>query len=141
MPPADYGSGTDGDGNPVYQMDEYGNVIYPDAQPNLPELPPEPVSRFTRQGLDPAGQKLYDQLAQQKQLLGENASQLYRPTSFINDDEQLALMAANLARTGITDIYKVKQATVAKYLEKHFTLRKSFQFETEKAHLGSMVNL
>lgn len=26
----------------------------------------------------------------------------------------------------------------AKYLEKHFTLRKSFQFETEKAHLGSM---
>lgn len=26
----------------------------------------------------------------------------------------------------------------AKYLEKHFTLRKSFQYETEKAHLGSM---
>jgi sialic acid synthase SpsE len=26
----------------------------------------------------------------------------------------------------------------AKYLEKHFTLRKSFQFETEKAHLGAM---
>ncbi len=26
----------------------------------------------------------------------------------------------------------------ARYLEKHFTLRKSFQFETEKAHLGSM---
>lgn len=26
----------------------------------------------------------------------------------------------------------------ARYLEKHFTLRKSFQYETEKAHLGSM---
>lgn len=26
----------------------------------------------------------------------------------------------------------------AKYLEKHFTLRKSFQYEIEKAHLGSM---
>jgi sialic acid synthase SpsE len=26
----------------------------------------------------------------------------------------------------------------AKYLEKHYTLRKSFQYETEKAHLGSM---
>lgn len=26
----------------------------------------------------------------------------------------------------------------AKYLEKHFTLKHSFQFETEKAHLGSM---
>jgi sialic acid synthase SpsE len=26
----------------------------------------------------------------------------------------------------------------AKYLEKHFTLRKSFQFATEQAHLGSM---
>jgi pseudaminic acid synthase len=26
----------------------------------------------------------------------------------------------------------------ATYLEKHFTLRKSFQYETEKAHLGSM---
>jgi len=26
----------------------------------------------------------------------------------------------------------------AKYLEKHFTLRKSFQYETEKAHLGAM---
>jgi hypothetical protein len=111
---------TDGDGNPAYQMDEYGNVIYPDAQPNLPELPPEPVSRFTRQGLDPAGQKLYDQLAQQKQLLGENASQLYRPTSFINDDEQLALMAANLARTGITDIYKVKQTTAPTYLDTQY---------------------
>jgi N,N'-diacetyllegionaminate synthase len=27
----------------------------------------------------------------------------------------------------------------ATHLEKHFTLRKSFQFETEKAHLGSMT--
>lgn len=26
----------------------------------------------------------------------------------------------------------------ARYLEKHFTLRKSFQYETEKAHLGAM---
>ena len=26
----------------------------------------------------------------------------------------------------------------AQYLEKHYTIRKSFQFETEKAHLGSM---
>ncbi|MDZ4824638.1 MAG: N-acetylneuraminate synthase family protein [Flavobacteriales bacterium] len=26
----------------------------------------------------------------------------------------------------------------AQYLEKHFTLRKSFQYETEKAHLGAM---
>lgn len=120
MPPAGFGPIVDGDGNPVYQMDEYGNVIYPDAQPNLPELPPEPVSRFTRQGLDPTGQKLYDQLAQQKQLLGENASQLYRPTSFINEDEQLALMAANLARTGITDIYKVKQTTAPTYLDTQY---------------------
>lgn len=74
----------------------------------------EDTSRFSRDKLDPTGQKIYDQLKQQRESMekaigAEKASELYTSIGDLTPEETLAMMASELRDTGITDIYKVKQ--------------------------------
>jgi hypothetical protein len=74
----------------------------------------EDNSRFSRAKLDPTGQKIYDQLKQQRESMekaigAEKASELYTSIGDLTQEETLAMMASELRDTGITDIYKVKQ--------------------------------
>ena len=74
----------------------------------------EDMSRFSRAKLDPTGQKIYDQLKQQRESMekaigAEKASELYTSIGDLTPEETLAMMASELRDTGITDIYKVKQ--------------------------------
>ena len=78
---------------------------------------PEPPERFARSLLDPAGQKIYDQLKAQRayleQSMGpEQAAKYYTTIGGLSPDASIAMMAAELRDTGITDIYKVKKDTV-----------------------------
>lgn len=77
----------------------------------------EDNSRFSRAKLDPTGQKLYDQLVQQRTFLesgigADKTSELYARGAGLTPDASLAMMAEQLASTGITDIYKVKKEEV-----------------------------
>lgn len=96
MPPAEYGSSAD----------------FASAMDTGPYVP-----RFTREQLDKTGQKIYDQLNQQRTQLQksmgeEQAGRLYTDFMGLQPEETLALMAQQLQSTGITDIYKVKKETV-----------------------------
>jgi hypothetical protein len=78
------------------------------------EPAPPPPPRFTRDQLDATGQKIFDQLKQQREMVEEKAgadeaNKHYTNISGLNPDETLAMMAQELQSTGITDIYKVKQ--------------------------------
>ena len=82
------------------------------------EVVPEPprADRFTRSGLDATGQKIFDQLKQQRELIegkvgADEAKKYYSDLTGLTKDESTALMAMELQSTGITDIYKVKQET------------------------------
>jgi hypothetical protein len=96
MPPSEYGSSAD-----------FESAV--DTGPYVP--------RFTRDQLDKTGQKIYDQLKQQRTQLQkgmgeEQAGRLYTDFMGLQPDETLALMAQQLQSTGITDIYKVKKQNV-----------------------------
>jgi hypothetical protein len=78
------------------------------------EPAPPPPPRFTRDQLDATGQKIFDQLKQQreaieKQVGVDEAKKYYSDLTGLTKDETTALMAMELQSTGITDIYKVRK--------------------------------
>jgi len=84
---------------------------------------PEPP-RFARSVLDPAGQKIYDQLKAQRayleQSMGpEQAAKYYTTIGGLDADSSIAMMAEQIRGRGITDIYKVKQETQRIPVEMH----------------------
>lgn len=92
---------------------EYGSSGYDTAYAD--PSPGEYIPRFSRDKLDPVGQKLYDQLKDQRDRIekaqgADKARQLYSDLPG-RPDETLALMAEELRSTGMTDIYKIKQDT------------------------------
>lgn len=96
---------------------DYGSSAFQEAVTDLNDpAPPPPPPRFSRSGLDATGQKIFDQLKQQRELIEKNigadeAKKYYSDLTGLTKDETTALMAMELQSTGITDIYKVKQGT------------------------------
>lgn len=72
-------------------------------------------ARHIRDQLNQSGQKIYDQLVDQRDRIAkvnpEFANKLYGPHSDLTADEGMVLMAQELAESGITDIYKVDKET------------------------------